>query len=81
MKTATVTDLASDLQAVLGLVAAGEEVAITRDDRVVAMLVPPVEPAPGVTWPDFAARARRIVGHPRGTPPGQVIAESRGERK
>ena len=40
MRATMVTERARDLQAVLGLVAAGEEEAVTREDGVVAELVP-----------------------------------------
>jgi len=80
MRTTTVTDLAKDLQTMLGLVAAGEEIEVTRENRVVARLVPPAESAHRVAWPDFSARARKIVGKAKGTPPSRLIIAERGER-
>ena len=80
MRTTTVAELARDMQAVLGLVSAGEEVEVTREDRVVARLVPPSESALGIVWPDFCARARRMVGKAKGTPPSRLIIADRGER-
>ena len=80
MRTTDVADLARDLQTVLGLVAAGEEIEVTRDDRVVARLVPPAESAPRIAWPDFSARARKIVRRAKGTLPSQLIVADRGER-
>jgi len=64
----------------LGLVAAGEEIEVTREDRVVARLVPPAESARRIAWPDFSARARKIVGRPKGPPTSQLIVAERGER-
>ena len=78
MRTTTVTDLARDLQTMLGLVAAGEEVEVAREDRVVARLLPPAESAHKGAWPDFSARARKIVGKAKGTPPSQLIVAESG---
>ncbi len=80
MRTTTVTDLAKDLQTMLGLVAAGEEIEVMRGDRVVARIIPAEEPPRRTEWPDFSARARKMVGEPQGTPPSQVIVAERGER-
>ena len=63
MKTATIRQVRNEFGTVLAWVAAGEEVTVLNRRKPVARLLPPrPEPAAPVQWPDFAARAKRILG-------------------
>lgn len=79
MKTATVRQVQHNLSEVLSWVEQGQEVHVLRRKKVVARLVPP-DPRP-VASPDFLGRARAVWGEkPPGTPLGELVSESRGER-
>jgi antitoxin (DNA-binding transcriptional repressor) of toxin-antitoxin stability system len=56
MKTASVQQLPEQWPQILRWVAAGEEVQVTQQDKVVAKVMPPTG------QPDFLARARTIGG-------------------
>ena len=75
MKTASVQQLPEQWPQILRWVAAGEEVQVTQQDKVIAKVVPP----PGGQQPDFLARAKAIWGE---QPPGKllsvVVSEARG---
>ena len=77
MKTATVQQVPQQWAEILGWVAAGEEVQLTQQDRVVARVVPaPLSPVP---QPDFLTRARSIWGDQAlGKPLSAVVSEARG---
>ena len=76
MKTASVQQVPQQWPEILRWVAAGEEVQVTQQDRVVARVVP----ARPVATPDFLARATAVWG---GTPPGKalsaVVSDARGD--
>jgi len=75
MKTASVQQLPQQWPEILRWVAAGEEVQVTQQDKVVARVVP-ARPA---QQPDFLARAKAIWGEqPPGKPLSEVVAEARG---
>ncbi len=77
MKTISVQEVPQQWTEILRWVAAGEEVQVTQQDKVVAKIVP-AEPAP-VAQPDFLSRAKAIWGeHPPGKPLSVVVAEARG---
>jgi antitoxin (DNA-binding transcriptional repressor) of toxin-antitoxin stability system len=79
MKTATIRKVQHNLAEVLSWVERGEEVRVLRRKKVVARLVPPTPDAP--PSPDFLTRAKAIWGaKPRGTPPSEIVSESRGDR-
>ena len=61
MKTASLRHLQHHLSEVIRWVDHGEEVLVTRRNRVIARLVPasPSEKT-DIAWPDFAKRANRI---------------------
>ena len=72
MKTATVQQVPQKWPEILEWVAAGEEVAVTEREKVIAKLVP-------ATPPDFLARAKKIWGeHPPGKPLSELVADARG---
>jgi antitoxin (DNA-binding transcriptional repressor) of toxin-antitoxin stability system len=75
MKTASVQQVPQQWPEILRWVAAGEEVQVTQQDKVVAKVVP-AKPA---LQPDFLGRAKAIWGE---QPPGkllsEVVAEARG---
>jgi antitoxin (DNA-binding transcriptional repressor) of toxin-antitoxin stability system len=63
MKTATIRQIRNDFRTVLSWVEAGEEVTILNRKRPVARLCPPrPQSAAPVAMPDFAARAKAILG-------------------
>ncbi len=77
MKAASVQQVPQRWTEVLGRVAAGEEVEVTQQEKVVAKVVPATRQA--VAQPDFLARAKIIWGeHPAGKPLSAVVAEARG---
>jgi prevent-host-death family protein len=80
MKTATIRQVRHDFSTVLNWVHDGEQVAISKHGKVVALLSPP--PAPNRSKlkkrPDFAARLKRIYGDL--VLKGDVIVEERNSR-
>jgi antitoxin (DNA-binding transcriptional repressor) of toxin-antitoxin stability system len=66
MKTVTTREVQHHFSRVLDYVEAGEEVQVTRRNKVVARIVlpePPVKPRRRkVKWPDFRARMTKIFG-------------------
>ncbi|HWD19166.1 MAG TPA: type II toxin-antitoxin system Phd/YefM family antitoxin [Verrucomicrobiae bacterium] len=63
MKTASVREVRHDFGRILGWVAEGEEVVITKRRAAVARLVPAVRPkAARVKMPDISARLRKVFG-------------------
>ena len=79
MKTASLRHLQHHLSEVIRWVDHGEEVLVTRRNRVVAKLVP-ASPAPPkkIKWPDILARSAKIKV--KGKPLSQTIIEEREER-
>jgi antitoxin (DNA-binding transcriptional repressor) of toxin-antitoxin stability system len=72
MKTASVQQVPQKWAEILEWVAAGEEVQLTEQERVIARVVPAAQP-------DFLRRARKIWGEqPPGKPLSEVVAEERG---
>ncbi len=59
MKSATVRELRNDYSKVLGWVAKGEEVQVTRRGKVVARVLPPATSAQKCAWPASAAFTRQ----------------------
>ena len=77
MKTASVQQVPQQWTEILGWVAAGEEVQVTQQEKVIAKVVP-VTVAP-VPQPDFLARAKAIWGEqPAGKLLSAVVADARG---
>ena len=78
MKTVTLTQAKSKLEALLRLVAAGQEVEIVEKRRRLARLVPP--PPDKVSWNETFAKLDAIWGKAPlpGTPGSQIV--SRGRR-
>ena len=77
MKTASVQQVPQQWTEILRWVAAGEEVQVTQQEKVVARVVP-ASPPP-VAQPDFLARAKAIWGEqPPGKPLSALVAEARG---
>ena len=75
MKSASVQQLPQQWPEILRWVAAGEEVQVTQQDKVIARVVP-ARPAPR---PDFLARAKAIWGEqPPGKPLSELVLEARG---
>ena len=75
MKTARVQQAPQRWPEMLRWVAAGEEVQVTQQDKVVARVVP----ATAAPQPDFLARAKAIWGEqPPGKPLSAVVADARG---
>ena len=79
MRKASVGEAQHNLSRVLEYVAGGEEVLITRRNKVVARIVPPDAGQPA-DYPQFAERARRIFADARGKDVSRIIVEDREER-
>ena len=72
VKTASVQQVPQKWSQILEWVAAGEEVQVTEQERVIARVVPAVQP-------DFLTRATKIWGdQPPGKPLSELVAEGRG---
>ena len=72
MKTANAQQVPQNWTQILEWVAAGEEVEVTEQERVIAKVVP-------ATQPDFLARAKKIWGEqPPGKPLSELIVDARG---
>lgn len=78
MKKATVRDLRYDFPKIERALRAGEEIQITKRNRVIARLVPEGKPP---ELPDFQARLDRIFGDRIVEPSGaELISEDREGR-
>jgi prevent-host-death family protein len=75
-----IRQLQHHLSEVMRYVEHGEEVLITRRNRVVAKLIPAEPQVKQVDWPDFVGRAKAIVKKPKGKPASRVVVEDREER-
>jgi prevent-host-death family protein len=81
MKTASVRDVQHHFSKVLAWVEMGEEVQITRRNKLIAKIVPADAQGRGVTWPAFGARARQIwVETPVGKSLTETVLAERKER-
>ena len=81
MKKATIREVQHNLARVLQWVEEGEEIQVTRRDRIVARIVPPSHVSRKPSWPDFAKRAEAVWGkRPRGKPASKMVIEDRDER-
>ncbi|MDA2928932.1 type II toxin-antitoxin system prevent-host-death family antitoxin [Acidobacteria bacterium AH-259-O06] len=81
MKTATVRQVQHHLSEVLRWIEEGEEVLVTKRNRVVAKIVPARDKTQTVKWPDFVTRSSRIWGKGvRGKSVSRIIIEEREER-
>jgi antitoxin (DNA-binding transcriptional repressor) of toxin-antitoxin stability system len=77
MKMASFQQVPQRWTEILGWVAAGEEVEVTQQEKMVANVVPATRQA--VAQPDFLARAKAIWGEqPPGKPLSAVVTEARG---
>ena len=80
MVKASIRKLQHHLSEVMRYVDHGEEVLITRRNKVIAKIVPVTPDAGSVVIPDFAERARLIIRKPKGKKPSRVVVEERQER-
>lgn len=80
MKVATVREVQHNLAALLDEVGRGQEIAVTKRGRVVARIVPARMRSNAISWPDSAARMKRLGPVARGKPASRVIRESREDR-
>jgi antitoxin (DNA-binding transcriptional repressor) of toxin-antitoxin stability system len=72
MKTASVQQVPQKWSQILEWLAAGEEVEVTEQEKVIARVVP-------ATSPDFLARAKKIWSEqPAGKPLSELVDHSRG---
>jgi antitoxin (DNA-binding transcriptional repressor) of toxin-antitoxin stability system len=82
MKTTNIRELKHDTTTVLGWVAAGEHVEITRHNEVVGIIVPPNPPKKtSEAMPDFYQRLEELF-HDRSQPMTgtELVSYGRGER-
>ena len=75
-----IRQLQHHLSDVMRYVEHGEEVLITRRNRVVAKIIPAESQTERVDWPDFVGRAKAIVKKAKGKPASHVVIEDRGEK-
>ena len=80
MKTVPIMQAQHNLSKVLRSLAPGERVGITRNKKIVAELVAPLEQK-SPKFPDFASRAREAWGGTwQGSSSDELLEESRGTR-
>jgi len=79
MRKASIAEAQHNLNSVLKFVEHGEEVLLTRRNKVVARIVP-INSENTEEWPLFSERAKKIFGKIKGKSPGQIILEDREER-
>ena len=71
-QSASVEQVPQQWTQILEWVAAGEEVELTEKEKVIARVVPAMQP-------DFLARAKKIWGErPPGKPLSELVSEARG---
>jgi antitoxin (DNA-binding transcriptional repressor) of toxin-antitoxin stability system len=81
MKQANVRQVQRNFSELLGWIEQGQEVLITRRNRIIAKLVPSGDPDSKVEWPDFEKRLHKLWGkQAKGKPASTIIVESREER-
>ena len=80
MRTLSVREAQHGFAAMLDLVAAGEDVEITRRHRVVARVVPATRPRTRAKWPDIMARLREDFGDKVTPDSAPLFDEMRSER-
>ena len=78
MKKASIGEAQHNLKRVLDYVAGGEEVLITRRNKVVARIVPP--DTRETVLPRFTERAQRVFGQAIGKDLSRIVDEDREER-
>jgi len=80
MKEANIRHLQHHLSEVIDEVEHGEEVVITRRNRVIARIIPYQSKAKSLIWPDFSKRALNAVkGHAKGAALSSFVTHDRGE--
>ena len=80
MKTLSVREAQHGFAAMLDIVAAGEDVQITRRRQVVARVVPATRPATKARWPDLVARLRKDFGTKVTSDSASIFEDMRSER-
>ena len=76
---ASIGEAQHNLSKLIRAVRDGEEVVITRRNRVVARLVPATDDLPEA-YPAFLERARKIFGEGRGESLSEIVIDDRRER-
>ena len=80
MRIFSITEVRVDFERLLREVEAGHEVGISRNQKLVARLLPP-ERKQRIQFPDFGQRARHIWrGATHGTSSDDLLYEARGDR-
>lgn len=80
MKSTTVRELRNNYSKVLGWVADGEEVQVTRRGKVVAKVVPPIGPRTVVDWSQSAALTQpRWANKLSSKKSAEILAASQGD--
>lgn len=81
MNKASVREVQHHFSDILQRIKEGEEVYITKRNKIVAKIVPhnEIRQEP-VKYPDFVARAKKICEAPRGKPLSDTVIEERNER-
>jgi prevent-host-death family protein len=81
MRRASIREIQHHLSKVLRYVEEGEEVYITRRNKIIAKIVPQAEPATGdVEYPKFTERAKKNLRSGNRKPLSDTIVEQRDER-
>jgi prevent-host-death family protein len=82
MASATVREVQHQLKKLLGRVAEGEVITVTKHGKPVARLVPATANKTVVHWPDSAARMKGLPssGRRKGRAPSRLVLDLREER-
>jgi prevent-host-death family protein len=81
MKKASVREIQHHFSDILRRIEEGEEVCITKRNKIVAKIVPHSEiQREPVEYPDFVGRAKEICETSRGKPLSDTVIEERNER-
>lgn len=81
MKKASIREIQHNFKAVLEYLKHGEEVFITKRNRIIAKITPEMETERGENdFPDFLARAQRIFPEVKGKAVSSIIEDDRRER-
>ena len=79
MRKASIGEVQHNFSSLLGYIEQGEEILLTKRNRVIAKISPASEPG-GNEFPDFNERSKQMFPRREGKSPSRIILEDRDER-
>ena len=79
MKKASIGEVQHNFSSLLRYLEQGEEILLTKRNRVIAKISPVLENG-GVEMPNFYARSKQMFPRKKGKYPSRIILENRNER-